>query len=704
MITAKGVNAIKRFWLLLVSGRRPSRGGWLLLIALSVSALMIRSLPGYAHHDDGPSPPRLQVNVQALEALFGEPNQDDGADVNAELLVEGSINHHGHRQLPWQTEVDDLLFGYNYDATGPVSDHHATWQILRDIMRREGDCTPRNTVTVEGSLAEIDVDGFTNTMEAVGSGLLGLALTKNPLVSFFVGIATSLTLDANGNDDLGRFSVTVEPNTDTVVSTTGGADGSATFTFRDVTDLASAYGMCYEERPLATSEQDDRPMGGSALRPLTYYGTSTQPDSSPIFSPLKEAVRLGPRVKAEAGIPLTEQQVDDIRRTLLSAVLGLTEQVASEAIEAVAFFHGVDLAIADFQAAQQRAAASPEDAVSLYQSAYDKAVAAEEKGVVLFAPVRLPFQIAMAPDFFATKPGRSPEILASVLGSGTTASLRILESYPGISVTMSSFAPGLPHYSIEAEIAHDVAPGSYPFTLSASEASAQKTRSFTLVVNPLERPSTTGPVDGVVLTSLGTTLSWENPHNTTQYNLEMFPVNGDGPGINLIRNAEESYTIQPPVFGQGNYVMLPDMKYWWRVRTTDKKGFAPLDDPSWSKWSTFRSFHTPRPSSAEINPVFPTDGDSNLPVGPVTLQWQNTETSIYYYEVQASTDPNFGELGAVAAVWHNLVHGGASNPLNSWTTPRLETGTSGYWRIRPRVQGTGTPVAWSPTWSFTTHK
>ena len=44
-------------------------------------------------------------------------------------------------------------------------------------------------------------------------------------------------------------------------------------------------------------------------------------------------------------------------------------------------------------------------------------------------------------------------------------------------------------------------------------------------------------------------------------------------------------------------------------------------------------------------------------------------------------------------------------PLNSWGVPAsfpLEPGTRYYWRVRPRVQGNGTPPAWSALFFFTT--
>ena len=75
---------------------------------------------------------------------------------------------------------------------------------------------------------------------------------------------------------------------------------------------------------------------------------------------------------------------------------------------------------------------------------------------------------------------------------------------------------------------------------------------------------------------------------------------------------------------------------------------------------------------------------------------------MFYYEIQVSTDHLFGQQGPVTAVWHNLIHGGVTNPPNSWRTPDLLPGTPYFWRVRPRVQGDGVPVSWSPVWSFKT--
>ena len=77
--------------------------------------------------------------------------------------------------------------------------------------------------------------------------------------------------------------------------------------------------------------------------------------------------------------------------------------------------------------------------------------------------------------------------------------------------------------------------------------------------------------------------------------------------------------------------------------------------------------------SSRLTLVTPTDG-ATVDLAPQILQWNNGFVDVYYYEVQVSSDPNFGEQGPVSSVWYNLVHGGVSNPLNSWTTPEL-TGT-----------------------------
>ena len=216
-------------------------------------------------------------------------------------------------------------------------------------------------------------------------------------------------------------------------------------------------------------------------------------------------------------------------------------------------------------------------------------------------------------------------------------------------------------------------------------------------------PTLNDPAAGAQLSSLGATLAWSNPPGTTQYQIQISPYNNDGPGTNLIRIAESSYTVRPPAFGtsDANYVMLPGMTYTWRVRATSKETFAEENDPEWGPWSDARTFRTALRDSSRIALFSPTNGATVTTV-PRAIQWGNGDTDVFYYEVQMSPDPRFGEAGAVASVWSNLVHAGVTNPPNSWTTPTLAFKTTYYWRVRPRIQGDGAPVAWSPSWSIKT--
>jgi hypothetical protein len=216
------------------------------------------------------------------------------------------------------------------------------------------------------------------------------------------------------------------------------------------------------------------------------------------------------------------------------------------------------------------------------------------------------------------------------------------------------------------------------------------------------------PLDGSTLPSLATTLSWNNPAGTTQFQVQVLPLNMDGPGIDLIigdpaQVNSATYQVTPPVMGQGNYVMLPGASYTWRVRVTNKSGSIASNDPSWGPWSTIRTFKTPKPNGGSItlNPVTA----SATP----TVSWKDSNTANFYYEVQMSADPTFNvdPNTATAAVFWNLVHGGISNPLNSWTVPSAFPLPKAriYWRVRQRVQatplGADEPgVAWTATGSF----
>lgn len=279
-----------------------------------------------------------------------------------------------------------------------------------------------------------------------------------------------------------------------------------------------------------------------------------------------------------------------------------------------------------------------------------------------------------------------------------------------------------PHHSFEwvasPESRYSVQPGSLVPLLTAAAliasvaamALAQSVAESGMVPATLEAPHLLTPASGTHLEMMGpVVLSWSAAPSATQYQLRVIPANNDGPGINLIIGdrtlvTSASFTIQPPTLGRGPYLLLPGMSYRWQVRVTDAPASVGEDDTSWGLWSEAWTFFTPVPNFATIQTSEPGDKATVTSRMP-TLVWANAIPSLFYYEVQLSEDPLFvtDPAAATKPVYWNLVHGGQSRPMNSWTVPQsaaLTPGTRYNWRVRPRVQGDGLPVAWSPAASF----
>lgn len=238
----------------------------------------------------------------------------------------------------------------------------------------------------------------------------------------------------------------------------------------------------------------------------------------------------------------------------------------------------------------------------------------------------------------------------------------------------------------------------------SATATPANTPSATATPSPTGTPG--NPADMVSLPAarmvgLGVDLSWTLPAGATQVHLQLIPANNDGPGVNVIVDATNGFSVPEPKPGEGPYVMLPGMGYTWRVRTSRATVSISDTDASWGPWTT-GTFRTPAPNSGTIRAVAPADGGTAA-AGPVLLQWANSAPNVFYYELQVSPDPTFNTDPGTATtfVWMNLVHGGATTPNNSYRTPDLPAGAKVYWRVRPRVQGDGTPVAWGATYSFT---
>ncbi|MBI4498292.1 MAG: hypothetical protein HY689_10370 [Chloroflexi bacterium] len=216
-------------------------------------------------------------------------------------------------------------------------------------------------------------------------------------------------------------------------------------------------------------------------------------------------------------------------------------------------------------------------------------------------------------------------------------------------------------------------------------------------------PVPTSPPDGTVVPDFTPTVAWNLPPGTTQYQLQVVPANNDGPGLDLIRAAAGWYTLPAPPHWYG---LLPDLTYSWRVRASAAPTAIGPADPSWGPWSEPRRFRTPPVSSASITLEAPVGG-VQVPDFTPLLRWQEANPNAWYYEVQLSKDPTFttDPQRATAAVYWELRHGGVTDPPRSYRVPEafpLEEGQVYYWRVRPRVQGDGTPVPWSPPASFRT--
>ncbi len=224
-------------------------------------------------------------------------------------------------------------------------------------------------------------------------------------------------------------------------------------------------------------------------------------------------------------------------------------------------------------------------------------------------------------------------------------------------------------------------------------------------------PTILGPAGGYLAQNFAPALRWLVPGGTTQFHLRVVPANNDGPGINLIISdqaevAKGEYQVAAPDMAAGsNFVLLPGMSYRWEVRVSNATRALDENASEWGPWSR-GDFRTPGPSSATISAASPGPGSR---VGSLTpaLTWNNSDNRIFYYEVQLSRNASFDvdPATATAPVYWELVHGGVSQPANTYKVREsfpLEPGATYFWRVRPRVQGDGAPVEWSQTWSFQT--
>ena len=221
------------------------------------------------------------------------------------------------------------------------------------------------------------------------------------------------------------------------------------------------------------------------------------------------------------------------------------------------------------------------------------------------------------------------------------------------------------------------------------------------------------PADGAQLGNFSPVLAWKQPAETVAYHVQVVPLFGDGPAIDLLIGnarlvARSEFAVQAPFIGTGNYVLLPGATYTWRVRLCVlAESCSNNASSAWTGWSTPWQFTTPRASSATVTLASPPSGGAAAS-NPPTLKWNDLNLNVFYYEVQLSSDWDFGQgpRGPIAAVQSRLLHGGLTNPLLSFTPNDPLPAGLYHWRVRPRLQATPlgpaeAGVAWSAVASFT---
>lgn len=242
--------------------------------------------------------------------------------------------------------------------------------------------------------------------------------------------------------------------------------------------------------------------------------------------------------------------------------------------------------------------------------------------------------------------------------------------------------------------------GTYPYWCEIHPNSMKG--EIRVVDPPPPGPQVQAPTAGALLPTMGTQLKWINSPAARQVHLQVIPANNDGPGVDVVLGLATQFEVPaPPAW----YGLLPGMTYRWRVRTSEQELPISAEHPTWGPWAE-ATFRTPFAGSDTLTAVSPPSG-SGAPSLTPTLTWANGRGDVFYYELQLSRDAGFNtDAGtAIAPVYGALIHGGMSTPANSYTVPStapLEPGSTYFWRVRPRVQGDGQPVPFSPNFSFRT--
>jgi len=99
----------------------------------------------------------------------------------------------------------------------------------------------------------------------------------------------------------------------------------------------------------------------------------------------------------------------------------------------------------------------------------------------------LPFQIVLITEFFSTKRGRNPEIVALVMGAGNQLQDLTVSRLPqGVQAEVERINPDAPVFLIKLSIADNTRPGRYSLQVTARRSAGnprQATKDLSLIVN-----------------------------------------------------------------------------------------------------------------------------------------------------------------------------------------------------------------------------
>lgn len=317
--------------------------------------------------------------------------------------------------------------------------------------------------------------------------------------------------------------------------------------------------------------------------------------------------------------------------------------------------------------------------------------------------------------------GSSPARVAEAITVGSTTSTDARSSFSNYGSIVDIFAPGSsitsayytsntavailsgtsmasPHVAGAAALYLEHAPGSTPAQVEAalkqfaavgriSGLTGRRANTpnnllqITFGTPPTEAapnaPTLSSPANNATNQSLSPTLSWAASSGATSYNLEYSTSSNFTSGNTLITGITST--------SRGISGLLNSTTYYWRVNATNDIGT--------SDWSAVGNFTTTAPVTLPAAPTLRSPANNATNVSrTATMSW-NAVTGATSYEIQISTDVNFGTI--------TFGRSGLTG-TSVRVSPSLGSRTVYYWRVRAANNaGSG---GWSQERRFTTRR